>query len=167
MAGDRYTTIPFYDQYPNRGFGEFGLNDEALAGSANFTNQSTLPNNGLLSLTAGGSYQPYAENTVNPRAALSYNDPSGLNINALVDEYRKTAGAEYGPTYANITQTDNDIIRSLGLSNDNFSANISNSNEGTNYGVRGLLNFLGGELSGEAYKNPYDRGMMFNFNKTF
>jgi len=49
MAGDRYTTIPFYDQYPNRGFGEFGLNDEALAGSANFTNQSTLPNNGLLS----------------------------------------------------------------------------------------------------------------------
>ena len=130
---DKQTTIPFYDQYPNRGFGELGYNIEDLVGSANFTNQSILPNNGLLSMTGGGSYQPLADNTVNPRVAINYQDPSGLNIKALIDEYRKTAGAEYGPAYANITDTGNDVIKQLGFQGQNFGANITNSNQGTGY----------------------------------
>lgn len=165
--GDRYTTIPFYDQYPNRGFGEFGLNPEDLAMAGNFTNQASLPNNGLLSTTLGASYQPAAENTINPRAAIEYQDPSGLNINALMDEYRKTAGAEYGPAYANITQTDNDLIKQLGLQGQNFGANITDSNQGAEFGLNALLNMFGGQASAAAYKNPEDKGLMFNFTKSF
>jgi len=165
--GDRYTTIPFYDQYSNRGFGEFGLNPEDLAMAGNFTNQASLPNNGLLSTTLGASYQPTAENTINPRAAIEYQDPSGLNINALMDEYRKTAGAEYGPAYANITQTDNDLIKQLGLQGQNFGANITDSNQGAEFGLNALLNMFGGQASAAAYKNPEDKGLMFNFTKSF
>ena len=164
---DRYTTIPFYDQYPNRGFGEFGLNPEDLAMAGNFTNQASLPNNGLLSTTLGASYQPTAKNTINPRAAIEYQDPSGLNIKALMDEYMKTAGAEYGPAYANITQTDNDLIKKLGLKGKNFGANITDSNQGAEFGLNALLNMLGGTVSANAYKNPYDKGLMFNFTKRF
>lgn len=167
MAGDRYTTIPFYDQYPNRGFGEFGLNPEDLAIAGNFTNQASLPNNGLLSTTLGASYQPTNENKLNPRAALEYQDPSGLNIKALMDEYMKTAGAEYGPAYTNITQTDNDLIKQLGLQGQNFGANITDSNQGTEFGLNALLNMLGGQASAAAYKNPEDKGLMFNFTKSF
>ena len=165
--GDRYKTIPFYDQYPNRGFGEFGLNSEDLAMAGNFTNQASLPNNGLLSTTLGASYQPTAENTINPRAAIEYQDPSGLNIKALMDEYKKTAGAEYGPAYANITQTDNDLIKKLGLKGKNFGANITDSNQGAEFKLNALLNMLGGTVSANAYKNPYDKGLMFNFTKGF
>ena len=164
---DRYTTIPFYEQYPNRGFGEFGLNPEALSMAGNFTNQASLPNNGLLSTTLGASYQPTAENTINPRAAIEYQDPSGLNINALMDEYKKTAGAEYGPAYANITQTDNDLIKKLGLQGQNFGANITDSNQGAEFKLNALLNMFGGEASAAAYKNPEDKGLMFNFSKRF
>jgi hypothetical protein len=164
---DRYTTIPFYDQYPNRGFGEFGLNAKDLAMAGNFTNQTSLLNNGLLSTTLGASYQPTAENTINPRAAIEYQDPSGLNINALMDEYMKTAGAEYGPAYANITQTDNDLIKKLGLQGKNFGANITDSNQGAEFGLNALLNMLGGTVSANAYKNPYDKGLMFNYNGSF
>ena len=164
---DRYTTIPFYDQYPNRGFGEFGLNPEDLAMAGNFTNQASLPNNGLLSTTLGASYQPTAKNTINPRAAIEYQDPSGLNIKALMDEYMKTAGAEYGPAYANITQTDNDLIKKLGLKGKNFGANITDSNQGAEFGLNALLNMLGGQASAAAYKNPEDKGLMFNFTKSF
>jgi hypothetical protein len=164
---DRYTTIPFYDQYPNRGFGEFGLNPEDLAMAGNFTNQASLPNNGLLSTTLGASYQPTAKNTINPRAAIEYQDPSGLNIKALMDEYMKTAGAEYGPAYANITQTDNDLIKKLGLKGKNFGANITDSNQGAEFKLNALLNMLGGTVSANAYKNPYDKGLMFNFTKRF
>tara|TARA_R110000764_G_scaffold212109_1_gene298287 strand:+ start:207 stop:707 length:501 start_codon:yes stop_codon:yes gene_type:complete len=164
---DKQTTIPFYDQYPNRGFGELGYNIEDLVGSANFTNQSILPNNGLLSMTGGGSYQPLADNTVNPRVAINYQDPSGLNIKALMDEYRKTAGAEYGPAYANITDTGNDVIKQIGLQGQNFGANITNSNQGTEFGINALLNMFGGEASVGAYKNPEDQGLQFLFNKSF
>tara|TARA_R110000751_G_C13610639_1_gene463362 strand:+ start:231 stop:731 length:501 start_codon:yes stop_codon:yes gene_type:complete len=164
---DKQTTIPFYDQYPNRGFGELGYNIEDLVGSANFTNQSILPNNGLLSMTGGGSYQPLADNTVNPRAVINYQDPSGLNIKALIDEYRKTAGAEYGPAYANITDTGNDVIKQLGFQGQNFGANITNSNQGTEFGINALLNMFGGEASVGAYKNPEDQGLQFLFNKSF
>ena len=164
---DKQTTIPFYDQYPNRGFGELGYNIEDLVGSANFTNQSILPNNGLLSMTGGGSYQPLADNTVNPRVAINYQDPSGLNIKALMDEYRKTAGAEYGPAYANITDTGNDVIKQIGLQGQNFGANITNSNQGTEFGINALLKMFGGEASVGAYKNPEDQGLQFLFNKSF
>ena len=164
---DKQTTIPFYDQYPNRGFGELGYNIEDLVGSANFTNQSILPNNGLLSMTGGGSYQPLADNTVNPRAVINYQDPSGLNIKALMDEYKKSAGAEYGPAYANITQTDNDLIKQIGLQGQNFGANITNSNQGTEFGINALLKMFGGEASVGAYKNPEDQGLQFLFNKSF
>tara|TARA_R110001606_G_scaffold151929_1_gene292493 strand:+ start:207 stop:707 length:501 start_codon:yes stop_codon:yes gene_type:complete len=164
---DKQTTIPFYDQYPNRGFGELGYNIEDLVGSANFTNQSILPNNGLLSMTGGGSYQPLADNTVNPRAVINYQDPSGLNIKALMDEYRKTAGAEYGPAYANITDTGNDVIKQIGLQGQNFGANITNSNQGTEFGINALLKMFGGEASVGAYKNPEDQGLQFLFNKSF
>ena len=163
----RYTTIPFYDQYPNRGFGEFRLNPEDLAMAGNFTNQASLPNNGLLSTTLGASYQPTAENTINPRAAIEYQDPSGLNIKALMDEYMKTAGAEYGPAYANITQTDNDLIKQLGLQGQNFGANITDSNQGAEFGLNALLNMFGGQASAAAYKNPEDKGFMLNFTKRF
>ena len=164
---DKQTTIPFYDQYPNRGFGELGYNIKDLVGSANFTNQSILPNNGLLSMTGGGSYQPLADNTVNPRVAINYQDPSGLNIKALMDEYRKTAGAEYGPAYANITDTGNDVIKQLGFQGQNFGANITNSNQGTEFGINALLKMFGGEASVGAYKNPEDQGLQFLFNKSF
>ena len=156
---DKYTTIPFYNQYPNRGFGEFRLNPEDLVIAGNFTNESTLPNNGLLSITGGGSYQPTTDNTVNPRIAANYNDPSGLSINALVDEYRKTAGAGYGPVNANITQTDNDLIKQIGLQGQNFGASIVDSNAGKTYGLNALFNnVLGGDVSANAYKDNYGSG---------
>ena len=166
---DKFTTIPFYDQYPNKGELELGLNPEAVAASANFSNRTELPEDlGYFDAMVGGSYMPNnQDNRINRRAGFEYQNPNGFGANAGIDELMKSVGLNAGPVNANIIRTDNDIIKSLGLSGDNFGANITDSNEGTSYGVRGLLNLLGGELSAEAYKDPNDKGLMINFNRTF
>ena len=122
---------------------------------------------GLLNLGGGVDYIPRAEDKLVPYGFAEYQDPSGLNINALMDKYRKTAGAEYGPAYANITQTDNDLIKQLGLQGQNFGANITDSNQGAEFGLNALLNMFGGQASAAAYKNPEDKGFMFSFTKPF
>ena len=131
---DRYKKINIYDMYPNSGELELGANTQNPTASANFTNRTALDNS-YFDAMVGGSYQPMNEqNTINPRVGLGMGS-GNLNINALMDEYRKTAGAEYGPVYANITQTENDLIKQLGLQGQNFGANITNSNQGTGYNV--------------------------------
>ena len=49
----------------------------------------------------------------------------------------------------------------------NFGANITNSNQGTEFGINALLNILGGEASVRAYKNPENQGLQFLLNKSF
>ncbi len=61
----------------------------------------------------------------------------------------------------------NDLIKQLGYKGQNFDANITNSNQGTEFGINALLKMFGGEASVGAYKNPEDQGLQFLFNKSF
>jgi hypothetical protein len=163
---DRYKTINIYDQYPNSGELELGANLLNPTATANVTNRTDLGNS-YFDTMVGTSYQPTDEdNKINNRLGFGFGN-GNLNINALMDEYKKSAGAEYGPAYANITQTDNDLIKQLGYEGQNFGANITNSNQGTEFGINALLNMFGGKASVGAYKNPEDQGLQFLFNKSF
>ena len=130
---DRYKTIDIYDMYPNSGELELGANLLNPTATANVTNRTDLGNS-YFDTMVGTSYQPTKDNKINNRLGFGFGN-GNLNIKALMDEYKKTAGAEYGPAYANITQTDNDLIKQLGLQGQNFGANITNSNQGTGYNV--------------------------------
>ena len=131
---DKYKKINIYDMYPNSGELELGANLFNPTATANVTNRTDLGNS-YFDTMVGTSYQPTNEdNRINNRLGLGFGNDN-FNINALMDEYRKTAAAEYGPAYANITQTDNDLIKQLGLQGPNFGANITDSNQGTGYNV--------------------------------
>ena len=163
---DKHKQIKIYDIYPNSGELELGANLLNPTATANVTNRTDLGNS-YFDTMVGTSYQPTNEdNRINNRLGLGFGNDN-LNINALMDEYKKSATAEYGPAYANITQTDNDLIKQLGYEGQNFGANITNSNQGTEFGINALLNILGGEASVRAYKNPENQGLQFLLNKSF
>ena len=163
---DKHKQIKIYDIYPNSGELELGANLLNPTATANFTNRTDLDNS-YFDAMFGTSYQPTNEdNRINNRLGLGFGNDN-LNINALMDEYKKSATAEYGPAYANITQTDNDLIKQLGYEGQNFDANITNSNQGTEFGINALLKMFGGEASVGAYKNSEDQGLQFLLNKSF
>ena len=165
-TNDIFIKTNIYDQYPNSGELELGANLLNPTATANVTNRTDLGNS-YFDTMVGASYQPTDEdNKINNRLGFGFGN-GNFNMNALMDEHRKTAGAEYGPAYASITQTDNDLIKQIGLQEQNFGANITNSNQGTEFGINALLNMFGGEASVGAYKNPEDQGLQFLFNKSF
>ena len=100
---------------------------------------------GLLNLGGGVDYIPRAEDKLVPYGFAEYQDQSGLNLKAIADEYMKSLSGQYGPVNANVTKSDMGTEMSAGV----------------------LANILGGEASLDAYKNPYDKGLMFNFSKYF
>ena len=119
-------------------------------------------------------YQELYNSGMNQGMAEGFIDPENLMASGNVSNttyFPKSMGAGYsnnaGKAYANITQTDNDLIKQLGLQGQNFGANVSNSNQGTEFGLNALLNMFGGQASAAAYKNPEDKGLMFNFTKGF
>ena len=165
---DQYKTLNIYDMYPNRGKLELGMNTVDPTLSANVVNNTDLGNM-FFNMLVGGSYQPFnQDNRINRRVGMS-TGMGNMGINAMLDEYGKSANAYAGPLYANVTETENDeLIKSLGLQGNNFNANITQTPENTRYGVQGLLsNMFGGNLSAEAFKDDNDKGLQFLFNKRF
>jgi|TARA_R110001592_G_scaffold39351_3_gene129588 hypothetical protein len=160
MAKDLFIEEDLYNIGQNKGFLELGLNPKAKALAANVTNQYSLNNGGWLNATAGASYLPSNKNQIIPRIAASYNSPDGDYIKALIEENKKTAEAGLGNLYGNITQTDNDLIKQIGLQGQNLGASIRDSNEGRSFGLNALFNnVLGGDVSANAYKNNYGSGV--------
>ena len=157
-----------YNSGMNQGMAEGFIDPENLMASGNVSNTTYFPR-GLLSVAGAANVEPTADKAVNPFIEMLYRDKSGLEANATVDNYAKSIGAGYGnnagKAYANITQTDNDLIKQLGLQGQNFGANVSNSNQGTEFGLNALLNMFGGQASAAAYKNPEDKGFRLNFTK--
>ena len=100
---------------------------------------------GLLNLGGGVDYIPRAEDKVVPYGFAEYQNQSGLNLKAMIDEYKKSLSGQYG----------------------NVAANITKSDMGTEMSAGALANILGGEASIDAYKNPFDKGLRFLFTKTF
>ena len=100
---------------------------------------------GLLNLGGGVDYIPRAEDKIVPYGFGEYQDQSGLNLKAMIDEYKKSLSGQYG----------------------NVGANIIKSDMGTEMSAGALANILGGEASIDAYKNPFDKGLRFLFTKTF
>ena len=100
---------------------------------------------GLLNLGGGVDYIPRAEDKVVPYGFAEYQNQSGLNLKAMIDEYKKSLSGQYG----------------------NVGANITKSDMGTEMSAGALANILGGEASIDAYKNPFDKGLRFLFTKTF
>lgn len=100
---------------------------------------------GLLNLGSGIDYIPNAEDKLVPYGFAEYQDQSGLNLQGMIDEYKKSLSGQYG----------------------NIGANITKSDMGTEMSASALANILGGEASVDAYKNPFDKGLRFLFTKTF
>ena len=160
MAKDLFIKEDLYNIGQNKGFLELGLNPKAGALAANVTNQYSLDNGGFINATAGASYLPSNKDKIIPRFAASYNSPNGAYIKALIEENKKTAEAGLGNLYGNITQTDNDLIKQLGLQGQNFGASIVDSNAGKTYGLNALFNnVLGGNVSANAYKDNSGSGV--------
>lgn len=168
IVADRYKKINIYDMYPNSGELELGANTQNPTASANFTNRTALDNS-YFDAMVGGSYQPMNEqNTINPRVGLGMGS-GNLNINALMDEYQKSANANVGNFSGGITKTaDDELIKRLGYNNNNINANIVKDPYNTTYSIEGLLgNMFGGDVTAEAMKDDYNKRIMFNYLKNF
>lgn len=160
---------------------------------ANVTAKQNTPV-GLLTGTVGGNYD-VMPNVVNPYAEANlYGD--GYNVRAAMDDYVKTLSAGAGNGYVNafsefvkgkdnsdldstsyggnignvsgrITQTPYDTIKSLGYNAPTFNANVSQDMSGTSIEANKILNMLGGQGLLGAYKNPYDEGVKFMWEREF
>ena len=165
---DGFKTISIYDMYPNSGEIELGANLLDPTASANFSNRTDLGNS-YVDAMVGGSYQPMNEqNTINPRVGLGMGGEN-FNINALMDEYQKSANANVGNFSGGITKTaDDELIKRLGYNNNNINANIVKDPYNTTYSVEGLLgNMFGGDVTAEAMKDNYNKRIMFNYFREF
>ena len=131
---------------------------------ANVTAKQNTPI-GLLTATVGANYD-VVPNVVNPYAEANlYGD--GYNVRAAMDEYAKTIGGNVGNFVGGITQTPYDIIKSLGYNAPTFNANVTQDMSGTSIEANKVLNMLGGQGLLGAYKNPYDEGIKFMWEREF
>ena len=138
-----------YNSGMNQGMAEGFIDPENLMASGNVSNTTYFPR-GLLSVAGGANVEPTADKTVNPFIEMLYRDKSGLEANATVDNYAKSIGAGYGNNAGNAY------------------ANVTNAGYGNEFNLGAMLNnILGGTVSADAYKNPYDKGLMFNYNRNF
>lgn len=165
---DNFRKFNLYDLFRNKGELEAGMNLKDAALSANFSNDYQTPDN-FFNAMVGGTYQPNNdENRINPRlgAALGTND---MNISGYMDDYTKSLNANINNYSGSITKNaDEELIKRLGYSNPNFSANMISEPDNTTYSVQGLLgNMLGGDVTAEAMKDNYNKRIMFNYLKNF
>ena len=136
-----------YNSGMNQGMAEGFIDPENLMASGNVSNTTYFPR-GLLSVAGGANVEPTADKAVNPFIEMLYRDKSGLEANATVDNFAKSMGAGYsnnaGKAYANVT----------------------NAGYGNEFNLGAMLNnILGGTISAEAFKNPDNKGLMFNYNR--
>ena len=165
---DNFRKFNLYDLFRNKGELEAGMNLKDAALSANFSNDYQTPDN-FFNAMVGGTYQPNNdENRINPRlgAALGTND---MNISGYMDDYTKSLNANINNYSGSITKNaDEELIKRLGYSNPNFSANMISEPDNTTYSIEGLLgNMLGGDVTAEAMKDNYNKRIMFNYLKNF
>jgi len=165
---DNFRKFNLYDLFRNKGELEAGMNLKDAALSANFSNDYQTPDN-FFNAMVGGTYQPNNdENRINPRlgAALGTND---MNISGYMDDYTKSLNANINNYSGSITKNaDEELIKRLGYSNPNFSANMISEPDNTTYSIEGLLGtMLGGDVTAEAMKDNYNKRIMFNYLKNF
>mgnify|MGYP003961093331 FL=1 len=165
---DNFRKFNLYDLFRNKGELETGMNLKDSAVSANFTNDYQTQDN-FFNAMVGGTYQPSNDqNRINPRlgAALGTND---MNMSGFMDDYTKSINANINNFSGGITKNaDQELIKRLGYSNPNFSANMISEPDNTTYSVQGLLGkTLGGDITAEAMKDDYNKRIMFNYLKNF
>ena len=165
---DNFRKFNLYDLFRNKGELETGMNLKDSALSANFSNDYQTPNN-FFNAMVGGTYQPSNdENRINPRlgAALGTNN---INMSGFMDDYTKSINANVNNFSGGMTKNaDEELIKRLGYSNPNFSANMISEPDNTTYSVQGLLGkTLGGDITAEAMKDNYNKRIMFNYLKNF
>ena len=165
---DNFRKFNLYDLFRNRGELETGMNLKDSAVSANLSNNYQTPDN-YFNAMVGGTYQPSNdENRINPRlgAALGTND---MNISGFMDDYTKSLNANINNYSGSITKNaDEELIKRLGYSNPNFSANMISEPDNTTYSIEGLLGTMfGGDVTAEAMKDNYNKRIMFNYLKNF
>ena len=165
---DNFRKFNLYDLFRNKGELEAGMNLKDAALSANFSNDYQTPDN-FFNAMVGGTYQPSNdENRINPRlgAALGTND---INMSGFMDDYTKSINANINNFSGGMTKNaDQELIKRLGYSNADFSANMISEPDNTTYSVQGLLGkTLGGDITAEAMKDNYNKRIMFNYLKNF
>ena len=165
---DNFRKFNLYDLFRNKGELEAGMNLKDSALSANFTNDYQTQDN-FFNAMVGGTYQPSNDqNRIYPRvgAALGTND---MNLSGFMDDYRKSINANINNFSGGMTKNaDEELIKRLGYSNPNFSANMISEPDNTTYSVQGLLGkTLGGDITAEAMKDDYNKRIMFNYLKNF
>ena len=164
---DQYIYELLYGTPKNQGMFEGYMNPQAAVVGGNVGNTTFMDGGGLLNVGGGATYQPTQENKVNPYAFANYSD-GNLNIKAMMDEQAKNLKGMYGNLNAEYTKTPIDTIKSLGYNTNNFGANVTKSDNNTEYSMRTLLNnILGGNLNAEASKDDYNKRLMFNWSKDF
>jgi len=164
---DQYIYELLYGTPKNQGMFEGYINPQAAVVGGNVGNTTFMDGGGLLNVGGGATYQPTQENKVNPYAFANYSD-GNLNIKAMMDKQAKNLKGMYGNLNAEYTKTPMDSIKSLGYNTNNFGANVTKSDNNTEYSMRTLLNnILGGNLNAEASKDDYNKRLMFNWSKDF
>jgi hypothetical protein len=173
---DQYIYELLYGTPKNQGMFEGYINPQAAVVGGNVGNTTFMDGGGLLNVGGGATYQPTQENKINPYTFANYNDGKrdqngnniGLTIKAMMDEQDKSLKGMYGNLNAEYTKTPIDTIKSLGYNTNNFGANVTKSDNNTEYSMRTLLNnILGGNLNAEASKDDYNKRLMFNWSKDF
>jgi hypothetical protein len=90
-------------------------------------------------------------------------------MSGFMDDYTKSINANINNFSGGMTKNaDEELIKRLGYSNPNFSANMISEPDNTTYSVQGLLGkTLGGDITAEAMKDNYNKRIMFNYLKNF
>lgn len=166
---DLYAYMPLTED--ERLLAEAYISPENYMVGGNVTAKQDTPI-GLLTGTVGGNYDVIPKE-VNPYAEANLYG-NGYNARVALDNYMKSISGGFGNDNANIygtieqSQVDpNYTAKTVGGQIGDYSGKVTQDNYGTQIDLNKLFNWMGGQGSVGAYKNPYDQGINLNWMREF
>ena len=149
----------------NQGMIEGYANPQDLVAGANIGNTTYTPV-GAVNVGGGATLQPSSENKINPYAFATLYANNAM-FRALMDENIKQLSGSIGPLSAILTKTPEELVKEYALNLENLGVKMVSSPYGKSYEANVNTPVGPGQLSANAYKNDWDKGLSINYEMNF
>lgn len=163
--GDMRLYQELYNMPYNQGMLEGYVNPQDVVVGGNVGNTTYTPV-GAVNIGGGATYQPTSENKINPYAFATLYANNAM-FRALMDENIKQVSGNIGPLSAVLTKTPEELVKEYALNLENLGVRMVSSPYGKSYEANVNVPIGPGQLSANAYKNNWDKGLFINYEMDF
>lgn len=153
----------YYSFLPNeRLLGEGYILPGILGGNLTAKQDTPL---GLLTETGGANYN-VSEGTFDPYAEARLMG-SGYDVKGAIDNYNRSLSGNIGNLSGSITETPYDTVKELSYNTPEYNAKVIQDALGETYQAGKNVNLFGIPGSINIFKNPWDRGILYQGGMEF